>query len=172
MKGFTQQLVQVCHPASRKLPADVRRIAQHSLLDWLGVLVGGLDQPVTQIALAEALENGSQPQATLPGLSQQVSLRDAARINGIASHALDFDDTHLPSRVHPSTPLWPALFAQAEVLARTGRQVIDAFVAGVEMQSRLAAVFGEAHYARGWHNTATLGTFGAAYACSVLLQLN
>ena len=113
MSEFTRQLLQACHPNARKIPADVRRIASHSLLDWLSVLVGGLDQPVTQIALAEALENGSLPQATLPGLVQRVSLRDAARINGIASHALDFDDTHLPSRVHPSTPLWPALIAQA-----------------------------------------------------------
>lgn len=172
MSEFTQQLVHICHPSTREIPPDVRRIARHSLLDWLSVLVGGFEQPVTQIALEEALENGSQPQATLPGSCQRLSLRDAARINGIASHALDFDDTHLPSRVHPSTPLWPALLAQGEMLDLPGQRVTEAFVAGVEMQSRLAAVFGESHYARGWHNTATLGTFGAAYACGVLLQLS
>lgn len=172
MSDFTHQLVAACHPTARTIPADVRRIAQHSFLDWLSVLVGGLDQPVTSIALQEALENGSTPLSTIPGLQQRVSLRDAARINGIASHALDFDDTHLPSRVHPSTPLWPAILAQAEALECTGQHAIDAFVAGVELQSRLAAAFGESHYALGWHNTATLGTFGAAYASGILLKLN
>lgn len=172
MSDFTRQLVVACHPTTRTIPADVRSIAQHSLLDWLSVLVGGLDQPVTRIALQEALENGSPPLTTIPGLKQRVSLRDAARINGIASHALDFDDTHLPSRVHPSTPLWPAILAQAEALQCTGHHAIDAFVAGVELQSRLAAAFGESHYALGWHNTATLGTFGAAFASGILLKLN
>lgn len=172
MSDFTHQLVAACHPETRTIPADVRRIAEHSLLDWLSVLVGGLDQSVTQIVLQEAVENGSSPLSTIPGLRQRVSLRDAARINGTASHALDFDDTHLPSRVHPSTPLWPAILAQAEALDRTGHHAINAFIAGVELQSRLAAVFGESHYALGWHNTATLGTFGAAFANGILLKLD
>lgn len=171
MNHFTAQLIQICHPHTRPSPADVRCIAQHSLLDWISVLVGGLDQPVTQIVLQEALDNGSAPQACVPGTPYRVSLRDAARINGTASHALDFDDTHLPSRVHPSTPLWPGILALAEELNVPGHRIIDAFIAGVELQSRLAAAFGESHYAAGWHNTATLGTFGSAFACGVLLEL-
>lgn len=170
--NFTRQLISACHPARRAPPDDVREIACHALLDWLSVLCGALDQPVVQHVLREALENGSTPLATLPGLQQKLSLRDAARFNGVASHTLDFDDTHLPSRVHPSTPLWPAVLAQAEALDLTGLQASTAFIAGVEFQSRLAAVLGEAHYAAGWHNTATLGTFGAAYATGILLGLD
>ena len=98
----------------------------------------------------------------------KASYSQAALLNGIASHIFDFDDVHLRSRVHPSVPLWSAILAEGELLNAPVEQLLRAFVVGVEMQSRLAFAMGEDHYKLGWHNTATLGAFGACAAVAYL----
>ena len=149
-----------------------RRIAAASLLDWIGVTLAGWRDPAAQAVIAEVEREGALPAATLIGSGGRVSARQAALANGTASHALDLDDVHLASRVHPSAPLWPALLAAGEEQDASGRDLVAAFVAGVEMQSRLAQMMGEDHYRRGWHNTATLGCFGAAAAVAHLARLD
>lgn len=155
------------------LPADAATIAMHSLLDWTACAMAGWNERPVQLLIEDAIAEGARPQARLLD-GRAVSAKQAALVNGTSGHVLDFDDAHLPSRVHPSVPLWPALLAEAETLAAaganpvTGSRLLSAFAAGVEMQSRLARVFGDAHYAAGWHNTATLGSFGAAAAVCAL----
>jgi 2-methylcitrate dehydratase PrpD len=153
------------------LPDDVVARARHSILDWLGVTLCGWSDPlVGKLARIMEAERGGTA-ATLLGSGGMVSASQAALVNGTASHALDFDDVHLPSRVHPSVPVAPAAIAVAERDRRSGKALIAAFVAGVEAQSTIAAAMGEAHYKRGWHNTATFGMFGATAACGSLAGL-
>jgi 2-methylcitrate dehydratase PrpD len=171
--GLTAQLVAHClRRAAEPLPGDVRAIATHSLLDWSGVLVAGWSDPSVRLLEAEVLDEGCPARATLLGSGAGTSVMSAALVNGMASHVLDFDDVHLRSRVHPSAPLWPAIIAVAERERLPGERALAAFVAGVEMQSRIAAVMGESHYRNGWHNTATLGMFGATMAVAVLNGLD
>jgi len=106
------------------------------------------------------------------GERRKTSVSQAALINGAASHALDFDDVHLPSRVHPSAPVLPGALALCERHSLGGEALILAFISGVETQSNLAVVMGDDHYRRGWHNTATLGAFGATAAAGRLLGLS
>lgn len=171
--GLTQFLARraLLYPAVA-LPEDVRRRALHSLLDWLSVALAGCRHEDVQKLAGLMLEEGGPPQCTVFGSRQWMASAQAAVVNGMAGHVLDFDDTHLPSRVHPSAPLWPAILACAQCRPVTGMEVIAAFVAGVDVQSRLAFAMGEPHYRLGWHNTATLGAFGAAAAVGRLLRLD
>lgn len=153
------------------MPCDVARIAKHSLLDWFAVACAAWQEPPVQIVLAEVRDEGATPCATLLD-GTRASAVQAALVNGTASHVLDFDDAHLQSRVHPSVPLWPAILAQAEAGRLSGAEVLAAFAAGVELQSRVASLMGEDHYRLGWHNTATLGTLGATVAVAALLRLD
>lgn len=153
------------------LPEDIRSIARHSLLDWIGVLLAGWDDPAVQILRAQATERGALPRATLLGSAERGDPLDAALINGSASHVLDFDDAHLASRIHASVVLWPTLIAVGELRASSGREALTAFVAGLEVQARIADLVGNDHYRRGWHSTATLGSFGATLAAGRLYGL-
>ena len=169
---FTHALAErICRLRFDDLPEDIVARAKHSILDWMGVTLFGWPDPLVD-KLARVIETeGHQQAATLLGSGRKVSASQAALINGTASHALDFDDVHLPSRVHPSVPVAPAALAIAERDRRDGKALITAFVAGVEAQSAIAAVMGDAHYKRGWHSTATFGMFGAAAASGSLAGL-
>ena len=93
----------------------------------------------------------------------------AALLNGALGHSLDFDDTHADSSLHPSAPVVPAAFAVGEMVGASGRDVLTAIVAGYEVCCRLGnALDPTSHYARGFHPTATAGTYGAAAAAGKL----
>ncbi|KPA35157.1 hypothetical protein FLAG1_12176, partial [Fusarium langsethiae] len=116
---------------------------------------------------------GSDGNSTIFGIGQHVDISTAALINGIASHADDYDDTHVDTPVHPSGPVASALFALAEWMGGvTGEEFLAAFVAGIETECKLGvAVFPE-HYNVGWHITSTTGSVGAAVAVGKLLGLD
>ncbi|MCA8928803.1 MAG: MmgE/PrpD family protein [Alphaproteobacteria bacterium] len=151
------------------LPADVVEVAKHCLLDWLGVTIAGRDEPLVRMLLDQAVADGGAPQATVVGMATKVNAGQAALINGSASHALDYDDVQERLHGHPTAPIAPVLLALAEKDGRSGRDLIAAFVAGVEVECRVNQFMGEGHYERGWHSTATNGTFGAAVAAGHLL---
>ena len=97
----------------------------------------------------------------------------AALLNGALGHSLDFDDTHADSSLHPSAPVVPAAFAVGEMAGASGRDVLTAIVAGYEVCCRLGnALDPTSHYARGFHPTATAGTYGAAAAAAKLFGLS
>lgn len=154
------------------LPADVVAIAKQCLLDWLGVTLAGSGEPAASIVREEVLDQGGHPQATLIGTGERVATLQAALVNGTASHALDYDDVHMAMSGHPTVPVVPAILALAEHEHRGGGSFIEAFVAGLETECRAGSVMLPGHYALGWHATATLGTLGAAAACSQILGLD
>jgi 2-methylcitrate dehydratase PrpD len=154
------------------LPPDVVFLAKQCLLDWLGVTLAGVGEPLAVILRDQAAFEGGNPQATLVGDGSMVSLGQAALVNGATSHALDYDDVHMGMSGHPSVPVIPALLALAEQRRGSGRDFIAAFVAGFEMECRVGALVMPGHYAAGFHSTGTLGTFGAAAACAHLLGLD
>jgi len=153
------------------LPADVRTVAKHCMLDWLGVTLAGSRQDAGRIVREEALDQGGAPQATLLGDGTRTSVSQAALVNGTASHALDYDDVHFAFLGHPTVAVMPAVLALAERDGHAGEALITAFVAGVEVGSRVGHYVTEAHYARGHHATGTLGAFAAAAGSARLLGL-
>ncbi len=153
------------------LPSDVVDAAKMCFLDWLGVTLSGSKEPLTNILLQVAEEQGGKSQATIIGRNRKASLLQAALINGAASHALDFDDVHLKMMGHPSVPVFPAILSLGEWKKSSGKDFITAFIAGFEAECRIASIVYPEHYSCGWHATGTLGHFGAAAACANLMGL-
>ncbi len=152
------------------LPKPAVEMGRLAALDWWGVTVGGVDEPVARL-LREAVPEPEGPASVL-GTDRTASPVTAALWNGTASHALDYDDTVLALPGHVTAPLLPGLFALAEARGASGRDVLTAFVLGVEVMCRVSRGLAPGHYPAGWHATATLGRLGGAAACARLLGLD
>lgn len=153
-------------------PPEAREVARQCLLDMLGVTIAGAREPLVEMLAAEAEEAGGAEQATVIGRGFRTSAQQAALVNGAAAHALDYDDVLKAMTGHPTVPVYPALLALAEKEGLSGRDVVTAFVAGVEVEARIGAMMSSGHYAKGWHSTGTIGTFAAAAAAGRLLGLD
>ncbi|MPZ43158.1 MAG: MmgE/PrpD family protein [Betaproteobacteria bacterium] len=156
-------------PGNRIPPAAITR-AGHALIDVLGVTIAGSVEPVSKI-IARHVAATSRGSATVITGGAQVSAADGALANATAGHALDFDDSNFVLGEHPTVTLMPALLAVAEELGSSGREILEAYVIGFEVATRLAQAVHFEHYKKGWHPTATLGVFGAAAAVARLLRL-
>src|SRR3954463_11251572 len=157
------------------LPGEGVRWEKAAILDTVGVTLAGAAEPCTQIVarVLDAEGRGSHAgECRVFGSERRAAPLDAALINGTAAHALDFDDVSNSMGGHPSAPIVPALFALGEVLDSTGRDIIAAYVAGFETETRIGRGVNLHHYEKGWHPTATLGVFGATAACCHLMRLD
>jgi hypothetical protein len=154
------------------LPEAVRHEAQRTLLNWVGCAIGGSREATVTNAIAALAPFIGPSQATVLGRSERVDVLNAALINGISSHVLDFDDTHAENAIHPAAPVAPAILALAEYRPVGGRDFIDALVVGIETECRIGNAVSPAHYDVGWHITGTAGVFGAAAAAGKLLGLD
>jgi 2-methylcitrate dehydratase PrpD len=153
-------------------PEPLRHAARRSLLNGMATGLCSARDPVVE-TLARTLQSFSaSTDATLIGRQARMDAGSAAFINAVAINLLDFDDTHLPTIIHPTAPVAAAALALAEWREMSGRQVLEALVAGAEIACRIGLGVSPGHYARGWHITSTCGTFGAATACAKLLGLD
>ncbi len=152
------------------LPKSAVEMGRLAILDWWGVAVGGVDEPVTRL-LREAMPEPPGAASVL-GTDRTASPLTAALWNGTASHALDYDDTVTALPGHVTAPLLPGLLALAETRGASGRDLLTAFVLGVEVMCRVSRTLAPGHYRAGWHATATLGRLGSAAACARLLGLD
>ena len=158
------------------IPAAVIERAKVLALDLLGSAVRArreADSTPSVLAALKALGLDGPGIATVVGDGRGYAPPVAALLNGVLGHSLDFDDTHAESSLHPSAPVVPAALAAGEMVGADGRAVLAAIVAGYEVCCRLGlALDPTAHYARGFHPTATAGTFGAAAAAARVLGLD
>ncbi len=153
------------------LPAAAVQAAKVGILDFVGVTLAGCREDTTRIPAGVLMRGASGGSSLVFGDSARVNALDAALVNGIASHALDFDDCNNTIGGHPSAPILPALIALADETGASGRDLIAAYVAGFETECKLGLGVHLYHYTHGWHPTATLGVFGAAAACAKLMKL-
>ncbi len=155
-----------------QLPPAVVAEAVRACVNLFGCSVFGGRHPSVDKVVTALGPFGGPPQATLAGRSERVDCLLASLASGIASHVGDFDDTHPGTLLHPSGPVLSALLPLAEMRGAPGTEFIAAFVAGVEVECRIARALSSAHYDQGWHITGTAGIFGAAAACSRLMNLD
>lgn len=153
------------------LPASVRAEACRTLLNWAGCAVGGSRHETVDIAVRALGPFAGSAQASVLGRGERFDILHAALMNGISSHVLDFDDTHLKTIIHPAGPVASAILALAESQPVSGRDFLHALVLGAEVECRIGSAVYPAHYDRGWHITGTTGAFGAAAAAGRLLGL-
>ena len=159
------------------LPSEVVQSVKLRVLDTVGICLAsrhfGLADGVQQMVD----EWGGAPQAQVIGAAQRGPAPNAALVNGTLAHSLDFDDTHLPSVLHPSASSVPAVLAMAQSAGRSGRDAVLAAAIGIEVTVRtgLAGYLpegGNLYFERGWHATSICGTLGAAVAGARLLGLD
>ena len=154
------------------LPDSVRKEGARTLLNWVGVAVGGSRHETIECAVAALAPFSGPPQAALLGRHERFDIMNAAFINGVSSHIFDYDDTHLKTIIHPAGPVVSAILALSEYHAVPGRDFLNALVLGIETSCRIGNAVYPNHYDAGWHITGTAGVFGAAAATGMLLGLN
>ena len=150
----------------------MRHEGKRTLVNSLGAALGGCRDDALGHALAVLRDFGGPPEATLVGRAERTDALTAAFVNAAAANVLDFDDTHLPTVIHPAAPVVPAVLAVAEGTPVTGAQLLHAAILGIEVECRVGNAVSPWHYAKGWHITSTCGVIGAAAAVAKLLNLD
>jgi 2-methylcitrate dehydratase PrpD len=159
--------------ATRPLPSDVMRGAQRAVMDWYASLYPGLQTEAVRVlahVLADDLDHGS---ARLVGAGEGrlATPRAAALYNGTAAHAAELDDSFRDAMYHPGAATIAAALAASQAAGATGADFLRAVVLGYELSTRIGVVMGRPHY-KYWHNTGTMGSFGAAAAAASALKLD
>ncbi|MBS7706615.1 MmgE/PrpD family protein [Chelatococcus asaccharovorans] len=152
------------------LPQRCIEAARIGIVDCVGVMIAGAaEEPVRIVAamLAATTQNDGAPE--IPG-GRNLVASDAALVNGVAAHVLDYDDVALAG--HPSAVLVPAILAEGWTLDASGAEAIAAYVAGYELWAQLAALEPGHLHERGFHPTAVMGTLATAAACARLHGLD
>jgi 2-methylcitrate dehydratase PrpD len=164
------------------IPAEPLELGKKSILDGLGLALSG-SKAETWGLIHEYLKTFVSPPsggAAVLGSAVRYPARFAAFANGVAIHVDDFDDTQLASAkdrvygllVHPTVCVFPAALATAEVEGRSGKDLLVAYHAGVEVECKIAEAISPRHYEDGFHSTGTCGVFGGASACAKLKGLD
>jgi len=154
------------------IPAEVREEGVRTFVNWVGCAVGGASHETADRALAAVSPFSGPREATVLGRDEKLDALHAALLNGITSHVLDYDDTHLKTIIHPAGPVASALLALAEIRPLSGRELLTALIVGVEVECRIGNAVYPDHYDRGWHITGTAGVFGAAAAVGKAIGLD
>ena len=152
------------------IPTAAVQTAKIAMRDCLGVALAGSKEEDAKICAQIARQENAREEAAVIGQGFKTSALQAAFANGTAAHALDFDHS-FTLMGQPTAPIIPAIFALGESLGASGRQLIEAYVAGYEVTGKLAHSLRDTAH-DGWHAPSTLGSFGAAAACGKLLGLS
>jgi 2-methylcitrate dehydratase PrpD len=171
----TQQIARFAARQLRtELDPEVSAATRRSIVDTLGVSIAAANESAVKVVASTVVARGGVPEASVFGFSERLPAASAALVNGTMAHALDFDDTHLPSVLHPSASVVPAALAVAEAKGSPGVDVEKAIAVGIEVTCRLGMAAydpklrNSIFFERGLHATSICGTIGAAVAAALL----
>lgn len=156
------------------LPDAVRGSVRQRVLDIVGLCVAASPLETSQAALSLVEDQGGAPQSRAVTLREKVPAPQAAFANGVLAHSLDYDDTHLPSILHPSASVVPAALAAAEATGASGRELIAAIAVGLEVCVRLGMAGYDRQegnslfFERGQHATSICGALGGAASVALV----
>ncbi len=153
------------------IPEPVRRRAKHLMLDAIGIAYAAAAFPFAEAARAALAEFGAGASPVI-GQGRSLGLRDAMLLNGVLIHGLDYDDTHSSGIVHATASTLPCVLGLADQRRSDGRALLAAYVAGMEVTTRLGAVAKGGFHQVGFHPTGLIGTFGCTLAAARLLGLD
>jgi 2-methylcitrate dehydratase PrpD len=144
--------------------------AKIGMLDCVGVMIAGAGEPAVKIVNAMVPASTTNDGAPEIPSGRNLAPGDAAFVNGVAAHVLDYDDVAIAG--HPSAAVTPAILAEGWALGASGKEAIAAYVAGYEAWALLQEIEPGQLHERGFHPTAIWGTIAAAAACARLNRLN
>jgi 2-methylcitrate dehydratase PrpD len=140
------------------IPANVRELSKHLILDFIGVTLTGSLEPLSPIVNKFVKELGDGSDTRILGSGVRTSVTNAAFANGVMSHVLDYDDAWYWPTGHPSYTVIPVILALGEKLKLCGKEAIVSHVLGLETHGKIgAAVIKSAPSDTSWHG---VGTFG------------
>jgi 2-methylcitrate dehydratase PrpD len=173
--GVTEKLARfVVEFPGEQIPDSILHQEKRCFINFLAVALYASRDPSVDILLDLIREEGGKHRASVVGRNLRTTLQNAALVNGYLGHHQDYDDTHFPTVIHPSSPIFPGTLSVAEDQGASGRDFLVASALGIEAACRIGSViapnFREA--ASFWHITGTCGVFGAAAAAGRLLHLN
>ena len=147
--------------------------ALHGITDTVGCMVSGAADEAA-VGVRRTIDGWSSAggPASIIGSATTAPTPFAAFANGTAAHAQDFDDNFLAALTHASAVLVPAILALAEETGASGKEIVDAYLVGLEAHAAIGRGVNRSHYLKGWHATATVGCIGTAAACGRLLGLD
>src|SRR3954451_7655273 len=121
------------------IPPHVRELAKHLILDALGCGLAATGYDFAKATLAGAHALGGDGPCAVIGSATKLPLRDAALVNGVLLHGLDFDDSNFLAIVHPTVACLPAALGVGQMRGASGRDMLTAYVAGMEAAIRVGA---------------------------------
>ena len=178
METIAQQLGRVAFQITQDgLSIELRREASRRILDVIGNSIAATNQPATQV-VNNIVKSWAGPADSFAIGAGKLPASAAALLNGTLAHAMDFDDTHLPSVLHPSASVVPAALAVGSKLGSKPTEVLDAITFGIEVTCRLGMagfdrkLGNSVFFERGFHATSICGTLGSAVAAGMLMKLS
>ncbi len=156
----------------KSIPKATRENAKYHVLDVVGTAIAATRFDFAQHALSGLLGIAEGGKNAVIGMGVKLPLRDAVLLNGILAHGLDYDDTHPGAIVHPSGSAFPCALGVGEHVDASGKDVLTAYVLGVEIATRVGVAAHGLMHIRGYHTTGIAGHFGCAMAAGKLFNLN
>ena len=156
---------------------EILQDARRRTIDIIGIALAASGMEPARIVGGVIEGWGGEEQAGVIGRGERYPAASAALMNGTLAHSLDYDDTHLPSVLHPSAAVVPAALAAAESSGAKGRDLLAAIAAGNELVVRVGmagydpALGNSIFFEKGLHATSIAGTLGAALAAAMVYGL-
>jgi 2-methylcitrate dehydratase PrpD len=162
----------VVNETFENLPPVTVEMAKEYTLDIIGCMIGSSKRPQINILTEVITAEGGNPHSSVVAHGFKTSMMNAALINGVSGHALDFDDDHREGTMHPSAAVFPAVLAAGENKRVAGKDFLLSFILGLEVMIRIGeSLLGKSYY-QGFHPTGTCGVFGAAASCAKVMGLD
>ena len=155
----------------RDVPRAVQTRAKHLILDAVGIALASRGYTYADVSFAAFSELGSGASPVI-GFGRRLALRDAAMMNGVLIHGLDFDDTHSRGVIHSTTSALPCVLALADRDEMSGADLLCAYIVAMEVSTRVASAAKGGFHQAGFHPTGLVGAFGCAVAAARLLHLD
>jgi len=155
------------------VPARVQQRALHLMLDAVGCALAARqeDFALKLFPAIASLADAAGARGVI-GFAQRLPLRDATWLNGVMTHGLDYDDTHMAGVIHLTVSVLPAVLSLAAERRSSGSEMLLAYIAGVEAGARVASVVKGGLHAQGFHPTGVVGAFASAVAAGKLIGLD
>lgn len=155
------------------IPGGVLERAKHLILDAVGIAHASTRYDFAQRSLAAASElSAGAGDMPVIALGARLQLRDAMLLNGILVHGLDYDDTHVQGVIHATASCFPCALGVAAGAGLSARDLLAAYVVGVEAGTRLGSVAKGGFHQVGFHPTGLVGTFATTLVAGRLLGLD
>ena len=156
-----------------KMPEEAVSAAKTHFIDGLACMFFGMNSRSVKLALAYDRDSGSSGYCLFPNAEgYRTGVESCAMLGAMSAHSNDFDDMSTAFNGHPSALLVPVVFALAQKYPCTGRDMLLAYIAGVETDAMIGKIFASGGYYKGWNTTCFLGVIGAVAAAGRLIGLD